>query len=232
MNDGGGLLCLETATPTARVAVVDAGGVVRAAAEATAERHSANVLRLCDEVLRQAGLRPSDLAAIGCGAGPGSFTGLRVGLSVAKGLALAYGTPLVLVSSLGALRLDIAAAHPGARGVPCIDAGKGEVYASLQADATEATEATEEPLRLGPGELAARLGDAGPCVVAGNGADRFAAVLDAALPPNAHRASVPGPTAASVGQLALVRFRAGDFADLASAVPFYGRPPDITSPKR
>jgi hypothetical protein len=69
-------------------------------------------------------------------------------------------------------------------------------------------------------------------VVAGNGAERHAAALDAALPPGARRARVAGPTPASVGRLALLRYAARDFADLAQAVPLYGRPPDITTPKR
>ena len=125
------VLCLDTSTPTARVALFDGAGQVLAGAEATAERHSQHVLKLVDDVLRRAGARPEMLAGIACGAGPGSLTGLRVGLAVAKGLALATGVPLLLVSSLQALATDIArGAAAGTRFVvPCIDAGKGEVYA-------------------------------------------------------------------------------------------------------
>lgn len=220
-------LCLETATPTARVAVLehDGGGLrTVTGAEATAQRHSANILRLVDEVLRGAGVAPRDLGAIACGAGPGSFTGLRVGLSVAKGLALATSVPLVLVPSLETLAADIREAVPGARAVPCIDAGKGEVYAALD-DAHFAA-----PWRLPPEELAARLALAGaaPCVVAGNGAERYAALLDERLPPGCRRAQVAGPSARAMGPIALRRYQAGELADLDSAVPVYGRPPDIT----
>jgi len=223
------LLCLETSTGTARVGVMEGGAAgpsLLAAAEATADRHSANVLRLVDEVLRRAALRPAELGGVACGGGPGSFTGLRVGLSVAKGLALAGDLPLILVPSLQTLAEDIAAAYPAARAVPCIDAGKGEVYAAL--DAAQFL----QPWRLPPVELAARLADAGACVVAGNGADRHAEALDAALPPGARRAQVAGPSAGSVGRLAFLRHAAGEMADLATAVPLYGRPPDITTPKR
>jgi tRNA threonylcarbamoyladenosine biosynthesis protein TsaB len=229
------LLCLDTATATARVAIVDADGAVRASAEATSNRHSANVLRLCDDVLRGAGLTAGELAAIACGAGPGSFTGLRVGLSVAKGLALATGAPLILVGSLEALALDILAASPGVRAVPCIDAGKGEVYAAIFGDGSHGEGGgarAEAPWRLTAGALAARLDGGGPFVVAGNGAERHAAALDAALPPGARRAQVPGPTALAVARLALPRFRRGDADDLASATPLYGRPPDITLPRK
>src|SRR5436190_24064848 len=123
-------LCLDTATPTARVAMLDGAGVVRHAAEATAERHSSHVLPLCAEALRAVSIAPADLAGIACGGGPGSFTGLRVGLSTVKGLALASGLPINVVSSLQAFALDILAARAGdaITAVPCLDAGKGEVY--------------------------------------------------------------------------------------------------------
>jgi tRNA threonylcarbamoyladenosine biosynthesis protein TsaB len=226
------LLCLDTSTPTARVAVVDDAGAALARAEATAERHSTHVLKLVDDVLRAAALRPADLDAIACGAGPGSFTGLRVGLAVAKGLALATDKPLLLVSSLLALATDLARA-PVAEGaayvVPCIDAGKGEVYACafVAGDPSDAG----EPWRLAPAALAARLGDFPGAIVAGNGAERHAALLDGALPAGARRVSLEGPTALAIGRLALGRFARGEADDLDKAVPAYGRPPDITSKK-
>ena len=97
------------------------------------------MLPLCAEALRRGGVAPAALAGIACGGGPGSFTGLRVGLAVAKGLALPTGVPLYLVSSLEALALDILSRRAAARAVtavPCLDAGKGEVYvAAYVADA-------------------------------------------------------------------------------------------------
>jgi tRNA threonylcarbamoyladenosine biosynthesis protein TsaB len=225
------LLCLDTSTPTARVAVVDGTGTAVARAEATAERHSAHVLKLCDEVLRASGLRPDGLDAIACGAGPGSFTGLRVGLAVVKGLVLATGKPLLLVSSLQALALDIAraAAPPAPRFVvPCIDAGKGEVYAVACAlDAAGFVAPGGEPWRLTPEALVAGLADLPAAVVAGNGADRYASVIDA----GARRIPIEGPTALSIGALALPRLARREADDLEKAVPVYGRPPDITRPR-
>jgi tRNA threonylcarbamoyladenosine biosynthesis protein TsaB len=225
------LLCIETATPAARVAVVDDGGRAVAAGIAIAERHSANVLRLTDEVLRDAGIAAGDLGGVACGAGPGSFTGLRVGLSVAKGLALATGAPLILVPSLAALALDmLEAAGEGAAVVPCIDAGKGEVYAAVyraDAEGLVRADADGEPWRLPPADLAARLAALGAdVVVAGNGAERFAGALGRPLLPTS------GPTALSIGRLALLRHRRGESDDLDSAVPLYGRPPDITVSKK
>jgi tRNA threonylcarbamoyladenosine biosynthesis protein TsaB len=219
-------LCLDTATPTARVAVIDGAGGVRFAAEATAERHSSHVLPLCAEALRALSIAPADLAGIACGGGPGSFTGLRVGLSTVKGLALPTGVPIYVVSSLHALAVDILAAHGGAiTAVPCLDAGKGEVYVGgYVADDAGLVRETAADCRIGAGAFADWLAalPAPPPVVAGNGAERHAI---------AGRVAVAGPTAVSIGRLALLQRARGEAASLASAVPIYGRPPDITVKK-
>ena len=98
-------LCLDTSTPTARVAILDGDAqfpeALRFAVEATAERHAGHLLPLCAEALRAVGVAPAALAGIACGGGPGSFTGLRVGLSVAKGLAMPTGVPLYVVHPRG-----------------------------------------------------------------------------------------------------------------------------------
>jgi tRNA threonylcarbamoyladenosine biosynthesis protein TsaB len=216
-------LCLDTATPTARVAVLDGAGGVRFSAEATAERHSSHVLPLCAEALRAVGVTPAGLAGIACGGGPGSFTGLRVGLSTVKGLALPTGVPLYVVSSLHALALDILTARDGVTAVPCLDAGKGEVYVGgYVGDAESLVRETAADCRIAAGALTEWLAALTAPAVAGNGAERHAV---------AGRVAVAGPTAVSVGRLALLQRQRGTAANLATAVPIYGRPPDITVKK-
>lgn len=222
-------LCLDTSTPTARVAVIDADAQVRFSAEVTADRHAGHLMPLCAQALQAAGVRPADLAGIACGAGPGSFTGLRIGLAAAKGLAMPTGVPLYAVSSLEALALDIlAAAGNGQAAIPCLDAGKGEVYvAAYAADGEWLVRELAPSARLQPADVAgwaAPLGPAALAVLAGNGAARHRERLG-----NLQTADVAGPTAVSVGRLALLQRARGEAADLASVVPFYGRPPDITS---
>jgi tRNA threonylcarbamoyladenosine biosynthesis protein TsaB len=231
------LLAYDTATPTARVGVLTPQGDCVVLRERTAARHSANLMALCDEVLREACVRVGDLAAIACGAGPGSFTGLRVGLAVAKGLALPTGLPLVLLSSLDAMAGDLAAQAPRARLLlPCLDAGKAQVYSRLYA----ASEAGPRPLGeadwvLSPEDLV-RLVQAeveGQAVCAGgNGLDRYRDVFAAALGEAAILPLAPGPSARSIGRLGLERLAAGQVDDIETAVPRYGRPPDITRPKK
>jgi tRNA threonylcarbamoyladenosine biosynthesis protein TsaB len=218
------LLAIETATPTARLAVMAPDGRVLAAAEKTAARHSSNLLRLVDSTLQSAGVKLAELGAIACGGGPGSFTGLRVGLATAKGLALPTGLPLALVSSLEALARDLGGGADTLV-VPCLDAGKDQVYARLYRGGVP----LDDEWVLAPAALADRL--EGPVLVGGTGADRYADLLIRRLGQSAVRLGVAGPSAVSVGALALPRLARGESDDLAAAVPSYGRPPDITRPR-
>ncbi len=271
------LLAFDTSTPTARVALISADGECLVLRAKTAARHSANLLALVDEVLREAGLAVASLGAIACGAGPGSFTGLRVGLAVAKGLALPSARPLILVSSLDALACDLAAASPEARWLlPCLDAGKGQIYARLY-DAggergknftTENAEGTEteekEGVRsrdpetpsfarfarsapsvaklpsdsdwvLSPEDLCRLVGEAASgrsLAAGGTGVDRYLGVMRAALGEGALCPSLAGPSAQAIARLARKRMARGESDDIETAVPRYGRPPDITRPKK
>jgi tRNA threonylcarbamoyladenosine biosynthesis protein TsaB len=228
------MLAFDTSTPCARVAVLSFEGDCLATAEKVAARHSSHLLRLCDEVLRATGATVADLAAIACGAGPGSFTGLRVGLAVAKGLALADRIPLVLVSSLDALAVDLSRSEGESLVLPCIDAGKGQVYGRLY-------RAGETPVPIGSDELVLLPEDlcrlvqeqaVGAAVVAGgNGVDRYQEVFRAQLGAEAVRFQVAGPSALAVGRLARARLARGEHDDLETSVPRYGRLPDITKPK-
>ena len=230
------ILAFDTATPTARVALISPDGECLALRQRTAARHSANLLALCDEVMHEAGTSVAGLAAIVCGAGPGSFTGLRVGLAVAKGLALPTGLPLVLLSSLDVLACDLAAESPAARHVlPCIDAGKGQVYARMYDVADSTTKAKGEadwvlfPQDLLP--LAEEAASDGLLVIGGTGLDRYVDTF-AALPKESVLPTLPGPSAQSVGRMGLARLAHGQTDDIETAVPRYGRAPDITRPKK
>jgi tRNA threonylcarbamoyladenosine biosynthesis protein TsaB len=232
------LLALDTSTPTARVALFSPTGECLGLREKTAARHSANLLALCDEILRGASVGVGDLRAIACGAGPGSFTGLRVGLAIAKGLAFPSSLPLVLLSSLDALACDLAAVSPGEQLLlPCIDAGKGQVYARMYRVTGDTVPCAQGECDwvLAPDALCALAAEAaaGESMRAGGtGVDRYVEVFRAALGEDRVAASVPGPSAAAIARLALARIRNNDYDDLETAVPRYGRPPDITRPKR
>jgi tRNA threonylcarbamoyladenosine biosynthesis protein TsaB len=158
------VLALDTATDIA-TACVAVDGDVCAEGVLGPERYAAQrILELADELLEQAGVRRQELDAIVVGTGPGSFTGLRIGIAAARGLGLALGLPVAGVSTLDALR---AGAGEGAYAV--IDARRREVFAAGP---------DLEPSVLASDALAARL-PAGSLAV-GDGALRYAPLLAAA----------------------------------------------------
>jgi tRNA threonylcarbamoyladenosine biosynthesis protein TsaB len=149
------VLGLDTATHTAGIALVEGHHLLADARHDSGGRGS-DLLVAIDEVFRRAGVGPRELDAIAIGAGPGSFTGLRIGMATAKGIAFAARRPLWAVSSLAALAEDAACelaglAEPaGTVIVAALDARRGEVFAGCFRDGVLLA-----PERvLAPGELA------------------------------------------------------------------------------
>lgn len=122
------VLGIDTSTRIASVAIVDDGRVL-AELRGDDSARGADLLVQIDAVCTQAGIIARDLAAVAIGAGPGSFTGLRIGMATAKGIAFAAKCPLWAVSSLAALACEELAAEPTAIVLAVLDARKGEVYA-------------------------------------------------------------------------------------------------------
>jgi tRNA threonylcarbamoyladenosine biosynthesis protein TsaB len=163
------ILAFDTATEVATSALVDDGEVV-------AERASRaqTLLEDVDALLRQGGAHPLDIDALVVGIGPGSFTGVRIGLAMARGLALSLGVPGSGVSTLAALR----AGAPGA--LPVVDARRREVFALVGG----------EPRVLAPGELEMAPGT----VCVGDGARRYREVFEsrgAVVPPDDDERHLP-----------------------------------------
>jgi len=186
------ILAFDTATEVATSALVADGEVL-------GERTSRAVTLLedVDALLRQAGTHTRDIEALAVGIGPGSFTGVRIGLSTARGLALALGVPVAGVSTLAAL----AAGAPG--GLPVIDARRREVFVPGRVLAPAELEVDPERLCVGSG--AVRYRD----VLEGKGAE---------IPPDGDERHVP--RARFHAQLA------GDFGPAEEVEPLYLRLPD------
>jgi tRNA threonylcarbamoyladenosine biosynthesis protein TsaB len=149
------ILAIDTATEVATSALVEDGEVL-------GERSSraSTVLEDVDALLRQGGRHAGDVDAVAVGTGPGSFTGVRIGLATVRGLALALGVPAAGVSTLDAL----AAGAPGA--LPVVDAKRREVFVLVGG----------EPRCVAPAEVPVEPGTT--CV--GDGARRYRELLEAA----------------------------------------------------
>jgi tRNA threonylcarbamoyladenosine biosynthesis protein TsaB len=183
----GGILGFDTATADAVVAVSIAGEIVserRAEPDASGRpRHAARLLAEVEAAVDEAGGWPA-IARIAVGIGPGTFTGLRVGVATARALAQGRGLELVGVDSLAALALGIPAGRRPA--LPLIDARRREVFGGLyDAEAN----AIWEPFVAGADELLQRLAEAPETpLAAGDGSLRFREQLESAgveVPPDA-----------------------------------------------
>jgi tRNA threonylcarbamoyladenosine biosynthesis protein TsaB len=120
------ILGIDSATPSASIAVVIDGHVADERVS-DAHGHRADLLVIIDAACKAAGVTPLELDAVAIGAGPGSFTGLRIGMATAKGIAFAAGKPLWAVSSLAALASMVDADRVCA----VLDARRGEIYAGV-----------------------------------------------------------------------------------------------------
>jgi tRNA threonylcarbamoyladenosine biosynthesis protein TsaB len=212
------LLAIDTSTLTAGAAVID-GDRVLAEGRRRVTTHSEALLALIAEVLESAKLGPRDLDGIICGAGPGSFTGLRIGMATAKGLCWALGRPLVLVSSLQTLA---ARAPEGARVCAVIDAYKCEVYAGRFIVDRGVPRPISDEVAIAPAQLAIELAPEVPLVLVGDGALRY---RDQLLSPTLTLLDDDGsPRPGDLARLGQQRFAKGELADLAAAAPRYIRP--------
>jgi tRNA threonylcarbamoyladenosine biosynthesis protein TsaB len=218
------VLGIDTATPMMSVALVDDGRVL-GERQAMVEKNRTGVLVLIDALLADAGLRPLDIDAVAIGAGPGSFTGLRIGMATAKGIAFAADRPLWAVSSLAAVADDELARHPTSLVVAVLDARRGEIYAGayrrlLSPDRPPSLAPAGDERVLPPSELAAFV------AAARNRPDehvRFTGDAAAAHPELAALEAAWGctPTGAAVARIALVGSRVDI---LVGGAPTYIRP--------
>ena len=219
------ILSIETGTDICSVALANDGELMALRESDEGRDHAKKVALFVDELLRETGVQPSDLDAIAVGKGPGSYTGLRIGVSFAKGMCYALNIPLISVGSLDALtevaREDFDAGiidledveWPSAHLCPMVDARRMEVYA--QVFDTEGKALSDVVAEVVTDESFAQWRAHGKFVIFGNGAAKCAEVLKDAI-----CVSV-APSARGIVRLAEEAFNAGRFEDLAYFEPFY-----------
>ncbi|MGA0707638.1 MAG: tRNA (adenosine(37)-N6)-threonylcarbamoyltransferase complex dimerization subunit type 1 TsaB [Steroidobacteraceae bacterium] len=218
------VLALDSATEACSVAVVMGAEVLASRHEMVGRGHANRLLPMVEEVLAQAGLSLAELGGIAFGKGPGSFTGVRVALSVAQGLAYGAGVQLLPVSGLQALALRAHALHGATAVLACLDARMGEVYVAGYecSGETEATLVGLEAVMAPEGVVERLSADPGRWYLAGPGAGAYPALREAR-----HLAvgAEPGlwPDARDIARLGGLLLQRGAGVEPGAAQPAYLR---------
>lgn len=212
------ILQIETATPSCSAAISKNGVCIATVDAIEGNMHASHLTVFVNEVLEKANLCMADLSAIAVSKGPGSYTGLRIGVSAAKGLCYALDIPLLAINTLAAMwegfMRESTTAEASVSYVPMIDARRMEVYMAI----FDAEGATLEP-------TAAKIIDEdsfeGPraYVLFGSGADKFVPLFES----RSNVTVVPNfqNTAGYFSTAAYAKFQAQDFEDLVYFEPFY-----------
>ena len=214
------ILATDTSTDTLTVAVCDKQAVLAEIVVHAPRTHSERLLRTAHDLLGQAGLSLEELDALAVGVGPGSFTGLRIGISAWKGLALGAGLPLVGVPTLDAL----ARLHAQAKRLVCpvLDARMGEVFYSIHDPGALGLSRRFGPAAGPVSELIARVN--GPVLLAGDGAIRYREELTAGLPEARFAPPLQNhQRAAAVAFEGLRLLEGGESGDAGAVCPVYLR---------
>ncbi|MBI4588445.1 MAG: tRNA (adenosine(37)-N6)-threonylcarbamoyltransferase complex dimerization subunit type 1 TsaB [Candidatus Rokubacteria bacterium] len=224
------ILAVETSTLAGGAALLDGDRLLGEYTVNIRTTHSERLMTAMDHLLHDCGWEPGDLEGMAVSIGPGSFTGLRIGVSAVKGLALALGIPVAAVPTLDALAATLPfAADPVC---PVLDAKKGEVYASLYHWAEGTMLRDWEYLALPPEALCDRL--EGPVIFVGDAVDTLGGLLAARLGGKA-RFTPAGrrlPSPACVGALGHAFLLAGRTVDAAALTPLYLRPSEAELRRR
>lgn len=209
------ILNIETASTNCSVALSKNGETLVLKEDYNSSYSHAESLHVfIDSVFKQAGIKPEAIDAVAISRGPGSFTGLRIGVSAAKGLCFALNKPLIAVDTLTALAHQV----PANSGfvVPMLDARRMEVYACVFDTAFQQVRAIEAQI-LTEASFESYL-DQDKVYFIGSGVEKTKPIINH---PNAVFITGKLPSANEMGQLATAKYKIGAFEDVAYFEPFY-----------
>ncbi|GAB4411129.1 MAG: tRNA (adenosine(37)-N6)-threonylcarbamoyltransferase complex dimerization subunit type 1 TsaB [Thermodesulfovibrionales bacterium] len=216
------ILAIETSTMLGGIAIVgEAEGLIMEARLNVRTTHSERLMAEIDHALKQAGMKITDMDVFGISIGPGSFTGLRIGLSAVKGFSYATGKPIVSIPTLEAFAWNFPySVYPVC---PMLDARKKEVYAAVFRWRGNGFERVSGETSIKPVELINAID--GPTIFTGEGAILYRGMIsgiagEKAIFP-APQFMVPSP--ANVAYLGLKKAMNGELSEPVSLVPFYIR---------
>lgn len=209
------ILSIETSTSVCSVAVHDSGELLSICEIIESGAHAERLMQLVLDAVGKAKLELSDLDAISVSEGPGSYTGLRIGVSTAKGLAFGLNLPLISINTLQALASAVVA-EEGTLIIPVLDARRMEIYREVfDSNLNSVSRLDSEILEEGAFENFLKKGRV---YFVGDGLEKLKPVVSSE---NATFLTDLTFSATHLGKLAWVKFQKQDFADLAYFVPNY-----------
>jgi len=216
------ILAIETATEACSAALYNDGEVIHRY-ELAPRKHTQLILPMMDEILSESGVSKSQLDAIAFGRGPGAFTGLRIAVGIAQGLALSLDKPLIAISTLAAMAQQILETQnvTDTQMIPAIDARMNEVYWGHYANKDGEAVLTSQEQVSAPDLL---IEQNAPSLVFGSGWDAYHAEF-LAQPADwvAGAGSDVFPSAEHIATLASYAWQRGELIDAADAEPTYLR---------
>lgn len=217
------ILALDTSTENCSVALLTDNNLYTRCALAPRD-HTKLVLPMVDEVLREAGLKLADVDALAFGRGPGSFTGVRIGIGIAQGLAFGADLPMIGISTLAAMAQATYRQHGAERAVCAIDARMSEVYwGQYLRQENGDWQLVGEECVIPPAELAEQIAaDGERWAQAGTGWGAYSEQL-AALKLATEPTDVLYPSAEDIVFLARYRWQAGETVSAEESSPVYLR---------
>ena len=213
------IILIETSTALCSVALAEEGSIVAYRESSAPKAHASLTAVFIKEMLQERGITLADCDAVCVSMGPGSYTGLRVGVSTAKGLCFGSGKPMLAVGTLDTLAAqasDVVSSNAPEYKyiIPMVDARRMEVYTAVFENGRQITETA--PAIIDETSFAEYL-EQGSCLFIGDGAGKCADVIKHT---NAHFCQC-WPKASSMLSPAISSYRSGDFKDVAYFEPFY-----------
>lgn len=218
------ILGIETSTKTGSVAVMNENGLVCQYTLSIDVTHSERLMVTVDRVLKDARMSLKDISGLAVSVGPGSFTGLRVGIATVKGLAFATGLPVAAVPTLKALAWNLYySSYPAC---PLQDAKKREVYAAIYRYDGSSIVQTMKETAISISALSTLI--SGPVLFTGEASIAFRSEIENAFGSRAYFAPLALclPSAASVADIGLRMIAAGQTTDPNDLAPMYVRRPE------
>ncbi|MGN0205993.1 MAG: tRNA (adenosine(37)-N6)-threonylcarbamoyltransferase complex dimerization subunit type 1 TsaB [Muribaculaceae bacterium] len=225
------ILNIETSTEVCSVALTSDGMVLEHREDYEGRNHALLLSGFIEEMMQYATPRGIKIDAVAVSIGPGSYTGLRIGLSEAKGLCFGLDVPLIGIDTLKILVVATMFGNyidENSYYVPMIDARRMEVFAGVYDSALQEV-MPARPVILTPDSFGEYLGQGRKLVFVGNGAEKAANLIK-----HPDVVYIPGVKPAAVDMLALseMAFRKGDFIDIAYSTPNYLKEFQATTPKK